>query len=642
MRLYSGGSQQFVQDSIRNQVAEKLKAAFFSYYRFNPSPNEVNSWRNSLRAMAQVIQYAELNRSGVLLEYQLPQSSKRLDCMLTGQNEEGRDSAIIVELKQWDKCEASDGDNEVATWVGGAVRDVLHPSAQVGQYRMYLADTHTAFYESDAPVELGACAYLHNYQYDPADELLASKFEQQLKKTPVFTADQVDDLSAFLSNAVSRGDGLTVLNRVEQSEYRPSKKLMNHVGNVIKGNSEYVLLDEQLVVFDKVLAAARSGFHDRKKRILVIKGGPGTGKSVIALNLMAELLLAGYNAHYATGSKAFTETLRNIIGARGAIQFKYFNSYMSASVNEVDVLICDESHRIRKTSNNRFTRADKRSNLPQIEELMKVAKVGVYFIDDDQIVRPDEVGSTNIIKEQADIQGCDVQEYELEAQFRCSGSDAFVNWVNNTLGIRPTANAIWMGDEEFDFQIFESPESLDVAIKQKTSEGFSARMTAGFCWPWSKPTNDGTLVEDVEIGRFSRPWNAKPNAGRLAKGIPKASLWAHDPNGIDQVGCIYTAQGFEFDYVGVIWGLDLKHDFDEMQWTGDKTVSYDTVVKRSKDQFIDLIKNTYRVLLTRGMKGCYVCFLDKDTERFVRSRTEPRQFQSRLLKVTEEKPRYES
>lgn len=258
MRLYSGSTQQFVRDSIQNQVAEKLKSAFFSYYRYNPSPNEVNSWRNSLRAMAQVVEYAELKKSGVLLEYQLPQSSKRLDCMLTGQNRQGQDAAIIVELKQWDKCQASNGDNEVATWVGGAIRDVLHPSAQVGQYRSYLADTHTAFYETESPVELGACAYLHNYQYGETDELLAPKFEQQLKRSPIFTANQVDELSAYLSDAVSAGNGLAVLNRVEQSEYRPSRKLMTHVGDVIKGNSAYVLLDEQLVVFDNVLAAARA------------------------------------------------------------------------------------------------------------------------------------------------------------------------------------------------------------------------------------------------------------------------------------------------------------------------------------------------------------------------------------------------
>jgi DUF2075 family protein len=620
VRLYSGTSQQFIKDSIQNQIADKLKSAFFEYLHYNPSQGEMNSWRNSLRAMSQVIQHAGLQDNGVLLEYQLPQSSKRLDCMLTGQGDDAADNAIIVELKQWDKCEPSNGDREVVTWLGGAMRDVLHPSAQVAQYRNYLQDTHTAFHESSNPITLKACAYLHNYQHDPQDELFADKFQEILEQDPVFTGDKVDELCGFLASSLAGGEGLPVLRRVEESEFRPSKKLMEHVSEVIKGRADYVLLDEQLVVFDKVLAAARGGFHDRRKQVMIVHGGPGTGKSVIALNLMAELLKDSYNAHYATGSRAFTETLRKIIGPRGEVQFKYFNSYMSADLNDVDVLICDEAHRIRETSNNRFTKKAQRTNIPQIEELIRVSKVSVFFIDDWQIVRPNEIGSADYIRDYAERLGCEVSDFTLEAQFRCNGSAAFVNWVNNTLGVQSTANVLWTGDEGFDFQIVDSPEALEAVIHKKVGEGATARLTAGFCWPWSKPNSDGTLVDDVRIDRWLRPWNAKSGAGRLAKGIPKESLWAYDPNGIGQVGCIYTAQGFEFDYAGVIFGRDLIYDPDDSQWIGDKTISHDSVVKRSKDQFIDLVKNTYRVLLSRGMRGCYVYFMDKDTERFFRSR----------------------
>lgn len=590
--------------------------------------------------MSQLMQYAGLKDNGVILEYQLPQSSKRLDCMLTGRGDDTAENAIIVELKQWDRCEPSDGDREVVTWVGGAMRDVLHPSAQVGQYRAYLADTHTAFYDGTNPIQLQACAYLHNYQFEANDELFAAKFERILASDPIFTGDQADDLSDFLTTKLAEGDGLSILRRVEESEYRPSKKLMEHVSNVIKGKSDYVLLDEQAVVFDKVLAGAEAGFHDRRKRVMVIHGGPGTGKSVIALNLMAELLNNGYNAHYATGSKAFTETLRKIIGPRGAIQFKYFNSYMNAALNDVDVMICDEAHRIRETSNNRYTRRDLRSKIPQVEELIRTAKVSVFFIDDNQIVRPNEIGSSEYIKKHAKQLGCEVSEFALEAQFRCNGSDAFVNWINNTLNIRPTANVLWTGDEGFDFRIMDSPESLDEAIRQKVFDGATGRLTAGFCWKWSKPNPDGTLVDDVQIDSFSRPWNAKHDAGRLAKGIPTSSLWAYDPNGIDQIGCIYTAQGFEFDYIGVIWGPDLRYDPDHAGWFGNKQESHDIVVKRSGDQFVDLVKNTYRVLLSRGMKGCYVHFMDKDTERFVRSRIDMASKLPRILKVAEEPGSY--
>lgn len=624
MRLYSGTTVQFVQDNIQNQIAEKLRSSFYDYYGFNPSPGEVRSWQNSLKAFSQTVQYSGLDDHGIILEYQLPLTSKRLDCLISGRNEKNEDNAVIVELKQWEKCEPSDAKNEVCTWINGSYRDILHPSVQVGQYRLYLEDTHTAFYDGANAVQLHSCAYLHNYHYNSYDAIFDSKFAQVISENPVFTADDVDKLKSYLSANLSKGNGLEVLKKIEQSKYRASKKLMEHVGNVIKGCSGYILLDEQKVVYDRVLAEATRGFHDKQKSVVIVKGGPGTGKSVIAINLMADLLLNGYNAHYATGSRAFTETLREVIGRRGSVQFKYFNSYMQAQNNEVDVLICDEAHRIRKTSNNRFTPASRKSDLAQIDEIIQAAKVSVFFIDDRQVVRPDEIGSVSYIKESAAEHQCKIIEFEeLETQFRCNGSDGFINWINNTLGIKRTANVIWNQNEEtFDFRIFESPESLEQAIIEKSGQGYKARMTAGFCWDWSEAGRDGTLVNDVVIDGFARPWNAKPEAKKLAANIPKATLWAHDPNGINQIGCIYTAQGFEFDYVGVIFGEDLIYDLEKQGWFSNKGKSADNTVKRSKENFTDLVKNTYRVLLSRGMKGCYVYFMDKSTELYVKSRME--------------------
>lgn len=622
MRLYSGSSKQFIHDTIQNQIAEKLKNAFFNYFRYYPSPAEINSWKNSLRAISQVFQYGSLLDHGIILEYQLPLTSKRLDCLICGKDEDRRDNAVVIELKQWDKCEPSESDNEVVTWVGGGKRDTLHPSVQVGQYHQYLLDAHTAFNSEVDPVLLHACSYLHNYNYYENDVLLDKKFESIINKYPLFTAEEVDPLKEFLIQRLLKGNGLDVLKKVEESRYRPSKKLMDHVGYIIKGKSEYVLLDEQLVVYDTVLQRAKKGFHDKRKSVVIIKGGPGTGKSVIALNLMSDLLLQGYNAHYATGSRAFTETLRKIIGSRGSAQFKYFNSYAGAEKNAIDVLIADEAHRIRVSSNSRFTPKVNQSSLSQIEELIDISKVAVFFIDDNQVVRPNEIGSVEYIKNNAEKKNCEVIEFELEAQFRCNGSDAFVNWINNTLGIKRTANVIWDQHEEFDFKIFPSPDALEKAIFQKANEGYTARLTAGFCWPWSMPNPDGTLKDDVVIGDYRRPWDAKPDAKHLAPGIPKASLWAYDPNGLKQIGCVYTAQGFEFDYVGVIVGEDLAYDFDRQEWVGHPENCSDTVVKRSKGKFVDLVKNTYRVLLSRGMKGCYVYFMNKDTERFFKSRIE--------------------
>jgi len=623
MRLFAGTSQQFIEDTIQNQIAEKLKLAFFNYFRYHPSHSEINSWRNSLRAVSQVVQFANLLNQGIILEYQLPLTSRRLDCLICGRDAASKDNAVIIELKQWDKCEEADGENEVLTWVGGK-REMLHPSVQVGRYKMYLQDTHTAFHEDSNPIVLNACTYLHNYNYYSDDALFSGKFKTALENYPLFTADDVNKLKNYLIVKLEKGDGIEVLRRIEESKYRPSKKLMDHVGNIVRGKPEYILLDEQQIVYDKVLSSAKQGFHDKQKTVIVIKGGPGTGKSVIAINLMADLLLKGYNAHYATGSRAFTETLRRIIGSRGAAQFKYFNSYSDAENNALDVLIADEAHRLRETSNSRFTPRSKRLNIPQIEELINASKVIAFFIDDDQIVRPGEIGSVQYIKEYAHKNNCKIFEYELEAQFRCNGSDAFVNWINNTLGIKRTANVIWDQFEEFDFRVFDSPTELEKAIRDKVNAGHTGRVTAGFCWVWSNPNPDGSLKDDVVIGEYRRPWNARPEARILAAGIPKSNIWAYNPNGINQIGCVYTAQGFEFDYTGVIFGNDLVYNFDSQSWEGHPENSADNVVKRSQNKFIDLVKSTYRVLLSRGMKGCYVYFMDKDTERFFKSRIEKR------------------
>jgi len=626
MQLYAGSSTQFIEDTVQNQIANKLKQSFFFHFRYDPAPSEVNSWRNSLSKMKDVIQRSDLTDHGILLEYQLPLMSRRLDCMITGTQPDGQEQAVIVELKQWEESEPAAGDNTVTTYLGHGKRATLHPAVQVGQYEQYLRDCHLAF-QGNAPAGLHSCSYLHNYTFRRPDALLAPKFRSTIEKYPLFPADGVDQLCSYLTGFLSGGEGMPLLERVKDSRFRSSKKLLDHVSGMIRAQREFILIDEQLIVYDQVMAAAREAARNHgDKTVIMIQGGPGTGKSVIAINLLAGLAAEGLNSLHATGSKAFTETLRNIVGKRAAASFKYFHNYAMAAPNELDVLVLDECHRIRKTSVMRFTPKDERSGIPQIDEIIKAAKVSVFFIDDLQVVRTGEVGSSSLIEERAKALGCQFQDYKLEAQFRCSGSDAFVNWINNTLGINPTANVIWQGDPNFEFKVFDSPEELDSAIRQQAAQGFSARVTAGYCWPWSRDTQaDGTLRDDVVIGSYRRPWNARPGMRGLAKGIPSASLWATDNRGMDQVGCVYTAQGFEFDYAGVIFGKDLFYNPVKAEWEGRRDFNKDSKVRGSGDRLTELVKNTYRVLLSRGMKGCYVYFMDEETRNFFRSRMEVRE-----------------
>lgn len=639
MRLYAGMSTEFVNDTTHNRIAEKLTEAFVRYYRYRPSPSEIGSWRNSLRAMSLIVTDAELNDHGVMLEYQLPMSSRRLDFLVCAKDRKGRDQAVIVELKQWDACEESDADDLVCSRLGGRMRDVLHPSVQVGQYQQYLKDNNSAFYDEPDPVGLEACCYLHNYTAHKGDVLLDPKFEKVLAAYKLFDSTQSEDLSGLLATRLSMGSGKAVLEKVEGGRSRPSRKLMEHLSGAIRQHAPWVLLDEQMVVYLKIRHAVRRGLEDQKKRVIVVKGGPGTGKSVLAVNLVADFLRADINAQHATGSKAFTETIWKILGSRAKSQFRYFHHYKDTPRNSVDVLMCDEAHRIRETSNSRFTPAAAKSKRSQVDELLDAARTTVFFIDDQQVVRPGETGSTNYIRESALRLGCEVSQFELEVQFRCAGSEGFVNWIDNTLAIRPTANVLWTGEEHFDFKILSTVQELEEAIRDQVRVGGTGRLVAGYCWPWSKPNAAGELLRDVEIGSWVRPWNARPDAGRLRKGIPPAPLWAYDPGGLAQVGCVYTAQGFEFDYVGVIWGPDLTYRFSQQRWVGNKSASHDNVVKRSGERFSNLVKNTYRVLLSRGLKGCYVVFLDRETENFVRSRMESQQ--TPALKAAEPNARYD-
>ncbi len=418
------------------------------------------------------------------------------------------------------------------------------------------------------------------------------------------------------------GNGVPVLERITNGRYAPSKKLLEHTARVIAGEPTYTLLDEQIVAYNTILTIARKGLRTKSEHaVVVIKGGPGTGKSVLALNVMAELLKEGKNVQHATGSKAFTENLRKMLGSRSRPLLQYFNSYGTADRGVVDVLVCDESHRIRATSNNMYTPKAKKSDVAQIDELIAASKLAVFFIDDYQAVRPDEVGSSAMIREAAVRHGASYRETELHTQFRCAGSAHYVDWLDQLLEIRKTGETLLGHQSGFNFRIFDEPQLVETAIREKVRQGVSARMAAGFCWRWSDPAPDGTLVDDVRIGTYARPWNARPDAARLKKGIPKASFWASDPGGIDQVGCVYTAQGFEFDYIGVIFGLDLRYDSASGLWVGNSAFSHDQVVKRrSGARFTDNVKNTYRVLLTRGMQGCYVYFADAETRAFVESR----------------------
>lgn len=619
MQLYAGPSEEFIDEAVQRVIAARLGDAFYDYYRFRASASEFASWQNSLAALAHQLRYSGVRDHGIVLEMQLPLSSSRLDCLVFGKSANGDQRAILLELKQWTEVLPSEFDECVEAFVGGAIRKLLHPSAQAVRYADYLEDSNTAFHPSQETISLFPCAWLHNMHPGASGPLRSTEFSKILERAPVFVNSDADRLTEFFQRHVGAGDGMAVMEKALTGKHRASRKLLESTAKLVADEPTYRLIDDQVVAFQAVLAMVRRAKKDaRAKAMVVVKGGPGTGKSVIALNLLGTLAKRGIQVHHATGSKAFTENLWRILGSRSKAHIKFFNNYGQTAGNTIDVLLADEAHRIRTSSNDRFTPASKKTARTQVDELVDAAKVSVFFIDDHQSVRPGEIGSTAMLREAALRFSARYEEVDLRAQFRCAGSDEYIDWIDQLLEIRKTGVKN-LDSTAFQFELAATPDELEEKIGDAAKAGYSARLMAGFCWPWSPPDEHGNLVDDVVIGTFSRPWNARPEARRLAKTIPRSMFWASDPGGLGQIGCVYTAQGFEFDYGGVIWGPDLV--VRDGIWLGQPSASRDHVVKtRAGARFLDCVKNTYRVLLTRGLRGMALYIIDDETRAFVQSR----------------------
>jgi len=609
LQLFSGVTGEFIERSEHSTLAGTLELNFARSMGHKPSPSEVRSWQNSLFHLAIALDKAHVDQAGVVVEYRLPASSKRLDAMIVGPSADDRDRAVIVELKQWDRAYGADIDDCVTFGDDSAGQYHLHPSCQAGQYAEYLRECHSAFYgdDSDHKIALLACSFLHNANSQTCGDLLSDTFADLLRRYPLFTADHRSELGDFLHDNVGGGDGRDALRRVLESKYAPSLKLLEHTADMIEGNPVFTLLDEQQVVLNLVKTRVREMSSTSTNAVVLVLGGPGTGKSVIAVRLLAELAREGRNVVHCTGSKAFTLNMRAQVGGRAAALFKYFSAFVDTPAKSLDVLIADEAHRIRASSNTRYAR---RSNQPQVHEMIDAAKLSVFLLDHHQVVRPDEVGTPDLIREAATEAGADFYEIELKGQFRCSGSESYVRWLDHVLEIDGDPDLSWRND--YEFAICEGPSDLERRIQEQVAKGASGRLVAGFCWPWSKPEPDGSLVADVVIDDWVRPWNRREKGGEPANRHPY-TLWATKPESMSQVGCIYSAQGFEFDYCGVIFGNDLVRRDGE--WVAIKENSRDSVVKRSADLERNL-RNTYRVLMSRGMKGTSVCFLDEETREY--------------------------
>jgi hypothetical protein len=520
---------------------------------------------------------------------------------------------VVVELKQWSQAELYE-DSERLVVVEGIHRELEHPLLQVQGYCDYIADFVASLRGDDSAVR--GVAYLHNAIDHDVEDL----FEfTTTERTRLFTKSRRGEFLEYLRDQFTPDQGARAADRLLTSATRPSKQLMKLAASEIKDREQFVLLDEQRLAYEIVLHAVEKARRSDAKEVVVITGGPGSGKSVIALSLLGELSRRGYAALHATGSRSFTQTMRRHVG-RGSPRvkdmFKYFNSFMEAQRNDIEVLICDEAHRIRETSANRYTKATQRTGRSQVDELIAVARVPVFLLDEHQVVKPGEVGTVEAVKSHASSLGFRVHHVQLDDQFRCGGSRKYEQWVLRLLGLETDGPELWTGDDHFEVMLADSPWELEGILRGKLAEGYSARATAGYCWPWSNPGRDGRLVNDVRIGDWAMPWNVKGD--RAVGTAPPSALWATAEGGFDQVGCVYTAQGFEYDWSGVIIGPDLIARQDQTVTVREANKDPEFRKRSVTDpQYNRHIRNIYKVLLTRGMAGTVIYAVDPQTREFL-------------------------
>ncbi len=618
MIVYSGVKSDFMQCVLDDSIAITIEKNILEKMGKHTPKSEFKSWENSLEYMFKVLTDEEIpNDAGVAIEYNIPQTSKRIDFLISGYDEKDRPGVTIVELKQWEDLSSVKGvDALVETYLGGGLRRVVHPSYQAWSYAQLIRDYNATVQDED--ISISPCVCMHNYirsENDPVDDEL---YRPYYEEAPVFTKGQLAYLRTFRKKTVRKGDRNKTLYRIENGRIRPSKSLQNSISSMLKGNKEFVMIDEQKVAYEEILRLSEQCLKDYKKRTIIVQGGPGTGKSVIAVNLLAELTMRDQLVQYVSKNSAPRDVYKRKLKGDFKLSsidnlFKGSGTYTETRKNTIHTLLTDEAHRLNEKSGMFHNMGEN-----QIKEIIHSAYCSVFFIDESQRVTMDDIGSVDEIKKWAEEEKSKVYELELQSQFRCNGSDGYISWLDNVLEIRETANYDLNGID-FDLRICDTPNEVRDIIIEKNKSGV-ARMLAGYCWDWNKQEANNTDYHDIVIDDFEMSWN-------LGSGVP----FAVSDTSINEIGCIHTSQGLEFDYVGVIIGEDIRYenghivtDFNKRAKTDQSLKGIKSLYKVNPEEALrrsdEIIKNTYRTLLTRGMKGCYVYCVDKNLAKYLRGR----------------------
>ena len=624
MLIYEGTKDNFLSSVEQDTIAVEIENNIYERMHRHTAKNEFRAWENSMEYMYKVLNDQDIpSDAGIAIEYNIPQTSKRVDFLISGYGKKEDANVVLIELKQWDELEAIPGrDGLVQTYTGNALRQVVHPSYQAWSYAMLISDYNASVQEG--MVSIFPCAYLHNYRRHNQDPLDAEQYEVYLEDAPAFTRGEVTKLRDFIKKSIRTGDNKELIYKIDSGRIKPSKSLQDSIAKMLKGNREFIMLDEQKVVYEEILNESRQSVQDDKKRVVIVKGGPGTGKSVVAVNLLAELTKEDQFCQYVSKNSAPRNVYRKKL--KGSIRkssvdnmFKGSGIYTETANNMIDTILVDEAHRLNEKSGMFHNMGEN-----QIKEIIHAAKCSVFFIDESQRVTLQDIGRVNEIRKWAEKEKAQVTEMELVSQFRCNGSDGYLAWLDHTLEIRDTAN-FDMEDIDYDIRILDSPAKMqELIIERNRTSHNRARILAGYCWNWKKEGVNDPSVHDIIIGDFEISWNLK-----------NTTTFAIDEDSIHEAGCIHTSQGLEFDYVGVIIGDDMRYengmvvtDFTKRARTDQSLKGIKKLYKENPElankEADEIIKNTYRTLMTRGMKGYYVYCTDQRLAAYLKTCLETR------------------
>ena len=620
MIVYEDSKRCFVEDIKSNCIADKITAKIRERGINAGHEREYISWQNSLQFMRNIVDDNDIDDEvRIAIEYNIPLTSKRVDFIICGADANNNDNVVVVELKQWQKAEvvADDMHYCVKTFVGGNNRIVCHPSYQAYSYACFIRNYSQTVL--DDGINLIPCAYLHNYDPDFKQTLSNSIYKEWVSEAPFFIRNETEQFSAFVKKYVTRrssnGD---LLYEIDHGRLKPTKALQDSLTSMVKGNKEFMLLDEQAVCYDMCLKTMAKCKEDGKKRTIVIQGGPGTGKSVLAVNLLMEFINKSLNTCYATKNSAPREAFLSLLthsDAKKQVNIKQlFRSPFGLSNvpdNTYDCLIVDEAHRLVKKMYGDWNGEN------QVKECISASLLSIFLLDEDQAVTVNDIGSIAEISKWCRELNSTLKmpaEAKLVSQFRCNGSDAYIQFIDDILQRTEESVTVDLDELNFDFRIFDSAIELREALREKNAINNKSRMVAGYCYDWNVKHGRGDYDIMLPDG-FKAKWN-----------LEKDKIWAINPNSFEEVGCIHTAQGLEFDYVGVLIGKDLKYDSTSGRIITDKqAISKDdksSGIRSCKNESIvrKLILNTYKTLLTRGQKGCYVYCEDKSLAEYIKKK----------------------